>query len=56
MYLNGIYGNKINKYTALMTTGCETSHLTPYMINIQSIINITQFKNHNHAHNKIKLK
>jgi hypothetical protein len=42
--------------TALMTTGCETSHLTPYKTNIQSTVNIIQFKNHNYVHIKTKFK
>lgn len=40
---------------ALTATGCETSHLTTYMTNIQAILNIIQF-NHNCVHIKIKFK
>ena len=36
--------------TVLMANGCETSHLTPYMTNIQSTANNTQFKNHNYIY------
>ena len=43
-------------HTALMTTGCEKSHLTLHMTNLHSIINIIQFQNHNHIHSKIKFK
>jgi len=42
--------------TALMANGCETSHLTPYMTNIQSTVNIKQFKNHNNVYIKTKFK
>jgi len=42
--------------TALMANGCETSHLTPSMTNIQSTVNITQFKNHNHVYIQTKFK
>jgi len=38
-------------HTALTATGCETSHLTTYMTNIQVVFNIIQF-NHNYVHKK----
>jgi len=44
------------QHTILTAAGYETCHLTPHMSNIQSIVNIIQFKNNNYVHNKIKFK
>jgi hypothetical protein len=43
-------------HTAWMATWHQTSHLTPYITNIQSTVNIIQFKNHNYVYIKIKFK
>jgi len=43
-------------HTTLTAVGCETGHLTSYISNIQSIVSIIQFKNHNYVHIKIKFK
>jgi hypothetical protein len=44
----------LTHHIAKLATGHEMSHLTPYMTNIQSIVNGTQFKNHNYIHTKIQ--
>jgi len=43
-------------HIAKLATGHETSHLTPYMTNLQSTVNGIQFKNHNYIHTKIQFK
>jgi hypothetical protein len=43
-------------HRTLTAVECEAGHLTPYMSNIQAIVNIIQFKNNNYVHIKIKFK